>query len=1064
MLVAMDVPKLPTDSTDIFSLSDQVLSDRLSFVEEACFISIGFGNWGSVWLCKPKPSTSSTGADSLSNVSDQKIAVKLVHRSKTSTTAARVRSLWNEMKIVRTFKSDPHPSIIPFHSFIITPSYALITMAYLPTLVPVEVDEIKAREWFRFLLSGVEFLHKRGVVHNDIKEPSTITTYMFFEQFTDNMLRPANILLSHKNIPVLVDFGFAEKYDLKSTTAFHSNLSYGTPEYLSPERARGLPHDTRKSDIWSLGVTFFEILIGRTPFENSDGEQFTTKEELEKYWGRTLRGKWVGEWKMSKGMERMLRRMVAPNADLRCTASQAMNDPYWAYRKESMSHRRSSSYTSSIVFEKDMSKLLSSPLSRPNDELLDSPPGLEPLKKPSKENTLAPQMPMLNRARSQPKVMTATKRVFPSSKLSRILISCTAAPRKRVPPMDLSPVKASPPSSPFSTAAGKENIKTFNAFAASANASSARKPFGNISTRENLPPARTVAKAAPEPSKKRILGDVTARNRNSENVVPASKEGSIRSKRDPARDRVREWEREKQRMRERERLEEIERERDETIERERGEEKDRKEKESHLAAPSPTVSPIASSFTTESSAGRRPSVNDSSLLAIKHGIRKSIDTTVKLYKTSTAQITGRSTPALVLPAEIEDGARDWADDILLHNAPSGLPSVRQAAHDERVAADARMDRMTIWMRNVEKVVEDARQTFASSSTQELATLPSLPVAPLSRSHSRTGNRSSRLPRRALAASQIFSAENDQSALDLSMVAATDNKLSKEPTESRAQLQLPEIHTPSRQRRATVSVCSSPEKSPKTPFMGRDVDDVSPSKRREKSKSHGNLFQLHIAPVSLLEAELNKPEPPAFAHRLSQVLDSSLFIARPITPGPTLSPHEEDSIIQDQSPMRASTSFNELTSSPLHVEPYPPRKPSAMSAQLPDTPSQRRIEGVYDRFLMATSGVKRLGKGYQSDNAGPVSSTLPTNNARSDSHRMFHSTRRPMPPPVSSDDLQRRTVSVDELGVIGHSPVPGSTGGHTVLKEDGKNTVTLMRRAIKAIVPSKTSSRKVSRAA
>lgn len=42
--------------------------------------------------------------------------------------------------------------------------------------------------------------------------------------------RPANILLSSKNIPVLVDFGFAEKYDMKSGTAFHSNLSYGTPE------------------------------------------------------------------------------------------------------------------------------------------------------------------------------------------------------------------------------------------------------------------------------------------------------------------------------------------------------------------------------------------------------------------------------------------------------------------------------------------------------------------------------------------------------------------------------------------------------------------------------------------------------------------------------------------------------------------------------------------------------------------------------------------------------------------------------------------------------------------
>ncbi|KAF9046192.1 kinase-like domain-containing protein [Panaeolus papilionaceus] len=291
----------PAESTDIFSLTDQVLSDRLEFIEE-----IGFGNWGSVWLCRPKPATT---ADGVVKPLGQKLAVKLVHRSKTSTTAARVRSLWNEMKIVRSFKSDPHPSIIPFHSFIITPSYALITMTYHPTLVPVEVEESKAREWFRYLLSGVEFLHQRGVVHNDIK--------------------PANILISYKNIPVLVDFGFAEKYDMDSDTAFHSNLSYGTPEYLSPERARGLPHDTRKSDVWSLGVTFFEILVGRTPFEHSDGEQFNSTDDLEKYWSRTLRGKWVGTWEFSKGIEKLLQRMIAPNADLRCTATQAMKDSYW---------------------------------------------------------------------------------------------------------------------------------------------------------------------------------------------------------------------------------------------------------------------------------------------------------------------------------------------------------------------------------------------------------------------------------------------------------------------------------------------------------------------------------------------------------------------------------------------------------------------------------------------------------------------------------------------------------------------------------------------------------------
>jgi hypothetical protein len=59
---------------------------------------------------------------------------------------------------------------------------------------------------------------------------SSESRYEFFLPLSQLLSRPANILLSAKNVPVLVDFGFAEKYDLKSSTAFHSNLSYGTPE------------------------------------------------------------------------------------------------------------------------------------------------------------------------------------------------------------------------------------------------------------------------------------------------------------------------------------------------------------------------------------------------------------------------------------------------------------------------------------------------------------------------------------------------------------------------------------------------------------------------------------------------------------------------------------------------------------------------------------------------------------------------------------------------------------------------------------------------------------------
>jgi serine/threonine-protein kinase GIN4 len=175
---------------------------------------------------------------------------------------------------------------------------------------------------------------------------------------------------------------------------------------------------------------------------------------------------------------------------------------------------------------------------------------------------------------------------------------------------------------------------------------------------------------------------------------------------------------------------------------------------------------------------------------------------------------------------------------------------------------------------ITEVVEDAKQNFASSSSAQDLPLPPLPL-PLARNASQ--KRCSRLPRRVLAASQIFQADENGnvSPMDQTMVSTANSYLTvndtsrssinptpadtsiiepKSPSPAEAtgsQLQIPEIHTPSRQRRATVST--------RSPEPAEQVFDTegSPSKQKERSRSYGNLFQMHITPISLLEAELSK---------------------------------------------------------------------------------------------------------------------------------------------------------------------------------------------------------------
>jgi serine/threonine-protein kinase PpkA len=93
----------------------------------------------------------------------------------------------------------------------------------------------------------LHFVHNRGIVHCDIK--------------------PDNILFRRDRSLVLTDFGIAKRFEDKACTE-KSSMTLISPDYASPEQIQGLPFDLR-TDIYSAGLVFLEMLTGRNPYRGS---------------------------------------------------------------------------------------------------------------------------------------------------------------------------------------------------------------------------------------------------------------------------------------------------------------------------------------------------------------------------------------------------------------------------------------------------------------------------------------------------------------------------------------------------------------------------------------------------------------------------------------------------------------------------------------------------------------------------------------------------------------------------------------------------------------------------
>ena len=108
-------------------------------------------------------------------------------------------------------------------------------------------------------LKAIGHAHKVGVIHRDIK--------------------PRNIMIADGHFVKVMDFGLARIEHNPDSTV--TSIGGGTYKYMSPEQIKSMGSVDHRSDIYSLGMTFYEVLAGRTPFEDADSEFIILKTIIE---------------------------------------------------------------------------------------------------------------------------------------------------------------------------------------------------------------------------------------------------------------------------------------------------------------------------------------------------------------------------------------------------------------------------------------------------------------------------------------------------------------------------------------------------------------------------------------------------------------------------------------------------------------------------------------------------------------------------------------------------------------------------------------------------------------
>lgn len=175
------------------------------------------------------------------------VAIKVLHPTFLDDRDFRAR-FEREARIIASLD---HPHIVPVYDFDEGAGQPYLVMKYLEgrTLKNLLSDGgLPLEETLRMMSAvadALTYAHRKGVLHRDVK--------------------PSNIIIDENGIPYLTDFGLARMAQSGEST-MSADMMIGTPHYISPEQGRGEKQLDGRTDVYSLGIILYELVVGRVPY------------------------------------------------------------------------------------------------------------------------------------------------------------------------------------------------------------------------------------------------------------------------------------------------------------------------------------------------------------------------------------------------------------------------------------------------------------------------------------------------------------------------------------------------------------------------------------------------------------------------------------------------------------------------------------------------------------------------------------------------------------------------------------------------------------------------------